>query len=351
MSSRAHTSSGNDYGDTSNAGYLRLQHARSPYYIELSAELVPHLLTAIADGAQQNSEVGGLLIGSYPKAAALTLRIEDFVPIERRTGDGAPYNLTPEQRARLSTTRHRLIQKQTPVLGFFRSHLRPERLELSPEDRDLLATEFRRAVHVALVIEADAPHAAAFFVPGLDGALQSGPPLPEMQFSAAEIARFFPHSQQQAAIEAGPVHKMQSAAGAPEGTVGKRASDLPQRLATWIYAAAAALVLLLCLSLTTWAPATARFLSGQATLRLSVAQNANMLEVHWNAKQRDLERTGKAILRIQDEAYEQQYVLTASEIRFGAVSYQPRSRHVAFSLAVPLPDSAELVQRVEWTRR
>jgi len=70
--------------------------------------------------------------------------------------------------------------------------LRPERLALSSEDRDLLATEFRRAVHVALLIEAEPPHPAAFLVPGSDGALQTGPPIPELQFSAGEIARFFP---------------------------------------------------------------------------------------------------------------------------------------------------------------
>jgi hypothetical protein len=327
--------------EQSPAGYLRLQHARSPYVIELSTEVVGRLLGEIAKGHEHGFEIGGLLTGSFPKAAALTLRIENFVPVERPSGDERLYNLRPEQRARLSTLRHRLIEQQTSVLGFFRSHLRKEPLALSNDDRELLTTEFRRAIYVVLLIRADMPHRAAFVIPEGDGNLPTGPPIPELQFDADDIA-LTSHK---------PIDELSTVPGRQIARSDTGANTGPSVPAVWIAAASATMVILLCLSFTAWGSVTARLLTGSQGLGLAVRDHAGIIEVRWNSRQRDLEQTEAAILTVEDGGIEHRLALTPAQIRLGAVGYQPHGRHVRFTFTVPLANSAELVQRTEWMAR
>jgi hypothetical protein len=312
---------------------LHLEHARAAYAIELSTEIVPGLLAAMTAGEAMGCEVGGLLIGSFPKAPTLTLRIEDFVLLERRTDDERRFTLSIEQRARLSTMRHRLLQQQRRVVGLFRSHLRKEKLVLSTADRELIAGEFGRAIHVALLIRAEAPHTGAFFLPDAEGVMQAGPPLPEFQFSAEEIARLAPRSTSMVSPPA---------IGQPAAVV---STNRPQ-FGLWTTVAWGAVVLLMCLCLTVWAPLTIRALFAREGLHLSVQPHGSMLELHWNRHQPDLSRATSAILTIQDGGVERRLALTPAQIREGRVAYRPGGDRVTFRLNVPLPDSAELVQVV-----
>jgi hypothetical protein len=325
------------------AGYLRLQHARSPYVIEVSTALLGRLLPEIAKGQEHGFEIGGLLTGSFPKAAVLTLRIDNFVPVERRSGDDRLYILSPEQRARLSTLRHKLIDQQISVLGFFRSHLRKEPLALTDDDRDLLTAEFRKAIYVALLIRNHTPHRAAFVVPDSDGNLQTGPPIPELQFDADHIAGLAITRKQVDEHSTDPDREV-----ALENTAFK--ANLPMSApATWIAGAFAILLILLCLSFTAWGSATARLLSGSKGLGLAVTNQAGMIDVRWNPRQRDLEQAHTATLSIEDSGIEHRLALTPVQIRFGAVAYQPHGHHVRFTFTIPLASSAELLQRAEWT--
>ena len=328
------------------AGYLRLEHSRSPYVIELSVEMIPRLLALVEAGRKHGWEVGGLLIGSFPRSAALTLRIENFAAIERRSEDPPPYNLTVEQRARLSTIRHGLIQEQRAVLGFFRSHLRTGKLSLSTEDRNLVAIEFRKAIHVALLIRAEAPHTGAFFVPDRDGVLQSGLPLPELQFDAEEFAR-------QAPVRA---PKAPGISDMPESG----SEESLQRRKTWLVRrwrdrriewVAGAVLFALCLCLTIWAPLTAQLLAGGEALKLTATERSQMIEVRWNRRQRDIEQGAPCVLTITEGGTERRFTLSPAELRVGCILYHPRTARAEFRLSIRLRDGAELVQLAKWPPR
>lgn len=312
---------------------LHLTHARAPYAIEVSAALMSRLLDVVARGEAQGFEVGGLLIGSFPKAPALTLRIEDFILLDRRADDEKQFELSVEQRARLSTLRHRMIEQQRRPLGIFRSHLRAgeEKLALSAADRELIAIEFGRAIHVGLLIRAEPPHTGAFFLPGPDGALGSAPPLPEFQFNAEDLARLAPRSAMLAPV------------AVPE-TVDRPPAAQP-RFPRWMAGAWLAAALVICLCLTVWAPITKRMLFAGG-LRLGVERRGGMLELVWNRKQPDLERARSALLTIEDGGAERRVVLGPAEIRSGRVAYKPVAQQVKFRLSVILRDSTELAQTV-----
>jgi hypothetical protein len=331
--------------------FLRFEHTRAPYAIELERELVQRLSEEIARHAAEGVEIGGLLIGSFPRAATLTLRIQDFFLIERRTGDDAQYNLTAEQRARLSTTRHNLIQQQRSVLGFFRSHMRREKLALSAEDRDLLSTEFRRAIHTVLLVKAKSPYEAAFFVTDAEGVLQAGPPLPDFQFTAGDVFKTLPPptAQPLPLPIAPPAHPPVEQPETAPATIHQTAT-LPPRKAFWLGSALAGCALLLCLAFTVAAPLTARLLPSQRSLHLTVADQEGMLEVRWNHHQSDLQHASGATLTIRDGTQERRLTLTTPELRYGSVSYRPRNPQVEFRLSVALPDSLELAQAVAWHR-
>lgn len=293
------------------------------------------LLEAVKSGEAQGFEVGGLLIGSFPKAPTLTLRIDDFVLLDRRAEDEKQFELSVEQRARLSTTRHRLIEQQRRTLGIFRSHLRSgkEKLTLSAADRELIASEFGRAIHVGLLIRAEPPHTGAFFLPGPDGALGSGSPQPEFQFNAEELARLAPRG---AALVPSP----------PAESVVQRAAQ--PGLGWWLAGAWLAAAVLVCLILTIWAPFTMRMFSTSG-LHLNVQRNGGMLAVEWNRRQPDLPRARSAVLTIEDGMAQRRVVLGPAEIRSGRVAYRPASKEVRFRLNVMLPDSTELAQTASFS--
>jgi hypothetical protein len=292
--------------------------------------MMARLLEVVKSGEAASVEVGGLLIGSLPKAPTLTLRIEDFVLLDRRSEDEKHFELSVEQRARLSTMRHNLLEQQRRSLGIFRSHLRSgkEKLTLSTADKELIASEFGRAIHVGLLIRAEPPHTGAFFLPGPDGALGSGAPQPEFQFNAEELARLAPRG---AALASSPTAE----------TVVQR--PLQPGFPWWLAGAWLAAAVLVCLILTIWAPFIMRMFS-TGGLQLNVQRNGGMLALEWNRRQPDLARARSAVLTIEDGTAQCRVVLSPAEIRSGRIAYRPASKEVRFRLNVILPDSTELAQ-------
>jgi hypothetical protein len=318
------------------APLLHLEHARAPYVIELDTGIIPRLIADVAAGEALGKEIGGLLIGSFPRASTLTLRVEDYVVLERPAKDDLRFVLTVEQRARLSTMRRKLLDEQLRVIGIFRSHRREDKLALSTEDREMIAAEFGRAVHIAFLMRAERPYASALFLPDLQGVLPSGPPIPEFQFNAEETARIAPR-----ATGFMPMQTPQEAALRTKNEA--RARSLP----FWALGAWIAVVVLLCLCLTVWGSWTARALFSGGGLRLAIEQHGNMLELVWNARQTDLSRASSVALTIQDSGVERRIALTPAQIREGRIACQPAGHHVTFRLRIPLSDAAELVQTVE----
>ncbi|HXE14465.1 MAG TPA: hypothetical protein VN633_20230 [Bryobacteraceae bacterium] len=167
-------------------GYLHLSKEGSPYVIELNTSILPKLTADVVIGAQAKREIGGLLLGTFPRSGGVTLRIEGYLLIEKERSKEARYVLTAEQRAGLSSKRHRLIEGGTEVIGFFRSHIRRDALGLRAEDRKLLEIEFGKALHTALVIRTRAPYTGGFIFPDAEGAAKI---TRAAQFQAEGLAR------------------------------------------------------------------------------------------------------------------------------------------------------------------
>jgi hypothetical protein len=333
-------------------GYLHLEQDNSPYAIELNTELLPRLIAEISAGTRAGKEIGGLLVGSIPRAANIILRIDDFVVMARRESDEARYNLTPEQRARMSGARRELVEKRTAVLGFFRSHMRREGLALSSDDRKLLSVEFGKAVYTALLIRARSPHTAGFIIPDAEGGLPAGSAPKELQFDAEEATYF----RQQAVLEVSPskphlardTEKRETAPHQPDragigGLLGWSAA---------FWAIWATSMLLMGLLLTAWAPFTTNVFGGsQGGLRLKATPRGNMLEIQWNRRQPDLLRAPSATLMIIDGNSRRELKLTPFELRAGQLSYQRKSDRITVAMSVQLAESAELLQSVRWPAR
>ena len=152
--------------------YIRWAPFRSSYAIEMRLELVGQLLAEIERAAAAGLEVGGVLVGSFPRSKTPTLRIEEIELMARRPGGGAVYVPHPDTHRHLHNIRLRAQQHERVVLGFFRSHVRSEPLVPSVTDRTLIAEELAQGVYALLLVEARAPHFAAFF-------LAAGGQLPE----------------------------------------------------------------------------------------------------------------------------------------------------------------------------
>ncbi len=332
-------------------GYLHLRQDSSPYAVELNTGLLPRLIAEVSAGARAGKEVGGLLVGSLRRTASVTLRIDDFVVIARRENDEARYSLTPEQRARLSTTRRELLEGRTAVLGFFRSHMRREGLALSGDDRKLLTVEFGKAIYVALLIRAQAPHIAGFVIPNAEGALPPGSVPKELQFDAEEAGQ----RRQQAALQVSPSTAHLAPATAeretPPDQPGRSGILALTRRKTALSSVWAASVMLMALLLTAWAPFTTHlFGASRGGLRLKATPRGNMLEIQWNRRQPDVERAGGAILTIEDGS-SRELKLTPFELRTGKLSYQRKGNRITVRMRVELPESAELVQSAQWPAR
>ncbi|MGA8029086.1 MAG: hypothetical protein WB992_18255, partial [Bryobacteraceae bacterium] len=118
--------------------YVRWNPDRSPYAIELKLDLVSKIAGELAQAEKLGIEVGGVLIGTFPKAQLPTLRVEDLEIIPRRPEDGPVYMLDPSQHERFAEARWRAKANGKVPIGFWRSHIRPGPLRPSLADRSLL---------------------------------------------------------------------------------------------------------------------------------------------------------------------------------------------------------------------
>jgi hypothetical protein len=321
--------------------YFRCEHDRSPYVIELSLEMIGRLSRELSAAGRTGREIGGLLIGSFPKSRRPTLRIYDYLAIPPATADLAHYDLSAEQRAILSTARRRLLEQQIAVLGFFRSDRRSGGLALSEEDRAFLKLEFRRAFHAALLISAVRPHTASFFVPQANGAIGAGPSRPEFPFDSAQLAPL--------AVTVDQISHVPTNTGT-EPKPSQGAEQNPMSSHSWFWVAAAAIMVLVCLFLTAWAPTTVRLFGAGQTLDLSVTRHAHVLELRWNQRQADLLRASSGTLAITDGELTRLWTLSPSEIRSGSIAYQPIGSSVRFTLTLHLPKFMDLAQSVASSR-
>ncbi len=166
--------------------YIRWSPDASPYAIELKLDLVGRIAKEISEPGTREIEVGGVLVGSFPRANVPTLRIEDIEMIPRRAEEGPIYMLDPVQHQRFAGARWRAKAQNKLVIGFFRSHIRPGPLRPSLADRSLLSGQFSQTAYALLLIQAREPRSAALFV-ATNSRLADEPAVREFRFDEAEF--------------------------------------------------------------------------------------------------------------------------------------------------------------------
>jgi hypothetical protein len=339
--------------------YCRWADPQSRYVIELETGLADRLLADISNRQSELEEFGGLLIGEYVKAAKPTLRIDDIVWIIHQTSGNPRFELTPDERIQLSSTRRKLITPTRTVLGFFRTDARGGPFLLSAADLELLEREFRRAMHVVLLIRANHPPMAAFFMQDEHRRMQANPACAEFRFDSRELARF--------AMPAQAIHSVAAPHPAGNWVTSAPQRQTPQarsaRITTpaliWRDLVAYRAILLplvlssiaICLLFTLWAPVTASVLVRNSQLRLSAIDNAGMVEIHWNTRLSGSERLKSATLVVEDGDLSREVRLSPAELRSGAAAYAPMGSHVRFTLVLSFPDSLTVTQSTDWVEK
>lgn len=344
--------------------YYRWAGLHSPSVIEFETGLADRLLAGISGRRSEREEFGGLLIGEYAKAAKPTLRIDDIVWIGHNTGANPRFELTPEERIRLSSTRRNLITPTRTVLGFFRTHARIGPLILSAADRDLLESEFRRAIHVALLVRVNRTPTAAFFVQDKHGRMQAHPAYPEFHFDSQELSRFAtlvrpvgarpalnpppfsrkPNpwltsiSQARWRLGSGSARLLNCAASIWRDLLPHRSILLPLAVSC----------LLFCLLFTLWAPFTASVLFRAPQLHISARGTPGMVEVHWNTRLADSPRIDSATLIVDEGNRRREIRLSSAEFQSGTAAYTPSVGRVRFSLVLSFPGSLTVTRSTDW---
>ncbi len=264
-----------------------------------------------------------------------TLRVEDVEMIARDGNASGPYLSDAELEARFAETRWGIRGSGRAAVGLFRSQLQPGPPRPSLADRGLLATEFRQGFFTALLVQARAPYAAAFFVAS-SGQLPDEPAVREFRFDEAEF-RALPEVQADAA-----------AAGLePAG----------QRRQRWRLFALITLLLLIgagaCLLMWSFTKqgTLAQWIHSGNQLNLAVSGNDHLLRISWNHGARELDGAAGAMLAITDGTSRREVKLGLDELRLGAVEYTRRTPAVEVTITIDKPGAAPFSQSATWGQR
>jgi hypothetical protein len=312
--------------------YIRWAPFRSSYAIEMRLELVGQLLAEIERAAAAGLEVGGVLVGSFPRSKTPTLRIEEIELMARRPGGGAVYVPHPDTHRHLHNIRLRAQQHERVVLGFFRSHVRSEPLVPSVTDRTLIAEELAQGVYALLLVEARAPHFAAFFL-AAGGQLPEEPSTREFLLDEDEFKS---------------LPEIRSASGLSREPNGREASKIP-------FYGLLALGLVALVALFSWAlprtiagPWPGRS-PGQIGLALTAA--GHVVRVAWSHSANAISSAQGATLLIVDGTARREVKIGPDELRLGALDYQRVGPNVEVTMTLETPGASIPPQSSRWPQR
>ncbi len=306
--------------------FIRWNPDRSSYAIELKLDLVSKIRNELAESEKLGVEIGGVLIGSFPGAHTPTLRIEDFETIPRRPDDGQIYMLDPSQHERVAEVRWKVKESGRAAVGFFRSHVRTGPLRPSLTDRSMLSVQFSQATYAVLLVEAQEPHAAGFFITA-NGQPPEEPSVKEFRFDESAF-KALPEIEP-AALEEEPNSRVQAAI----------------RRFAWI----PVLLILGFIALRLWLPRSDESLSNP--MGLAITASGGLLKVSWNHAARDISNATDGTLLITDGASRREIKLGPDELKLGTVEYPRNSEHVRITMTLNLPGSASPSESVDWLRK
>lgn len=311
--------------------------------VQLNAEVIEAIHADMMRGFTalpvRGAEIGGLLLGSVERGSRTAVHIDAHLPVECEYFSGPSWRLSANDEARLAETiAAASAQGDHSVVGFYRSHTRKD---LSPDDSDLalFANYFPDPASVMLLIKPfmSQPGIAGFFFRE-EGRVHSRHSYLEFPFRARHAANGTP------APEREPVPAQQTVEPAPMPLL--FAGVAPQRHRSWIpLAIVAALVLiaggawLKLLNTGGGVPEPARVEASPARadtfdLGLTATESGNQVTVEWNRRAPAVLEARRAVLEIQDGAYNDKLDLDGNRLREGKIVYTRIGRQVRFHLEV-----------------
>lgn len=296
--------------------YIRWSPDRSEYSIELRLDLVTKIAAQVNLSEQFRAEVGGFLIGSFPAAHVPTIRIDDIEMVSNGSDDDTVFLPEPGELRRFPDVRGRTRARESVVIGFFRTHARIGPMQPSLADRSILTQQFQNSPYVVLLIQAQKPHTAAFFI-AINGQLPQEPSVREFEFDEDEF-KALPEVAAEAAEDQQPPQSL--AAQLEKGKLG-------------IYAKIAALALIAvgaCALMWSFArqPALPHWFNAGNQLHLAVTPEDHLLRISWNHTANELNHASGATLIITDGGMRSQLQLGMDDLRLGSVEYQENSSRI-----------------------
>ncbi|HEY7303539.1 MAG TPA: hypothetical protein VH601_05470 [Bryobacteraceae bacterium] len=312
--------------------YIRWAPFRSSYAIELKLELVGQLLAEIERAVAAGLEVGGALVGSFPNAKTPTLRIEEIELMARRPENGAIYMPHPDAHRHLQNIRLRAQHRDRAVVGFFRSHAQSAPLLPSFTDRTLISEEFAQGVYAVLLVEARAPHFAAFFL-AAGGQLPEEPSTREFVLDEDEFKA---------------LPEIRPATSSSPRPAPREASNIP-------FYGLLGLALAAIVALFSWALpgsiAAAWFGLSSNQIDLALTGSGHVVRVGWNRSARSISKAQGATFLIVDGASRREIKIGADELRLGSLDYQRTGPEVNVTMTLETPGASIPPQSARWPRR
>jgi hypothetical protein len=318
--------------------YIRWSPDQSAYSIELRLDLVTEIAAQVDFSERMGTELGGFLIGSFPIAHMPTIRIDDIHMVSNGSEDDTVFLPEPSEFRRLPDMKHVGRARESAVIGFFRTHARIGPMRPSLADRSIFAHEFRNSPYVVLLIHAQAPHTAAFFV-ATSGQLPQEPSVREFIFDENEF-KALPEIPAEAEEE-------------PTGSSLLRWPIESERLR--VYLKIALLVLLAagaCALMWAFAHQSNTSLARGAPnngIRLAVTPDRNLLRISWNHEAADLNQTTGGTVVVLDGGIRSEVPLEMDDLRLGSIEYQQIGPHVQVELRLNKTNGQVSSESAGWT--
>ncbi len=315
--------------------YIRWSPDRSAYSIELRLDLVTKIAAQVSLSEQLGTELGGFLIGTLPAAHTPTIRVDDIEMVSNGSDDDTVFLPEPGEFQRFPDARSRAGARPWTVVGFFRTHARIGPMRPSLADRSILTQEFHNSPYVVLLIQARAPHTAAFFVAN-NGQVSQEPSVREFEFDEGEFKAL-----------------PEISAETPEDQPPRSRTEAEKKkLRVW--AKVAALVLIaICACALMWSFARQatlpHWLSSGNQLHLAMTPEDHLFRISWNHAANELDQAIGATLIITDGKARSELQLGMDDLRLGSVEYQANSSQISVRMMLNTPTGPVIGDSAEWT--
>jgi proteasome lid subunit RPN8/RPN11 len=358
-----------------------------PFTIEYVARVLDDIRLAVIDAyfslPRGGAEIGGILLGRVEKGR---IAITDAIPLECEHAFGPSFTLSENDQAHLGTKLAGVAKNgNSRPVGWYHSHTRSE-IFLSEADLEIYKRFFPEPWQVALVLKPHTflPTRAGFFFRAPDGGVRADAsclefqlePLPigKVPADEPEAARFAPAP----APSAGRVIDISSAAR-PEPAAEPEEPSTPEPMAEpplaeeapmpamaapsfavqeaaaprrWL--APVAIVAGLAVGAAgflmrqLWMPRPAAVLPTgivtPASVGLTVTDRDGQMQIRWDAKSPDVQRSTGAMLFLSDGTLTRSVALDTAQARSGSYTYKRTTDRVEAILSLSEPGGDKLVQ-------